>query len=284
MGSDRNDSKASHELLDLLNLPAGLQGSQDPVEDNPFATDDARHRIWEKATLAAEQKVHLVNGAYATVAQEIPELQTLEEARRVVYAQVSWLWLAKLDIWAERYINILWGRPEIAAFDRWLAVYANASLNCAATLYPSHVHPWLIPELRTAFIARMEYWKSEARRYVSEQETTANTRTVVEAAAKPILPEIRLFEAAEDYRSVRYKGVPRTLTRNQSSMMRVLHKAHMAGHPDVDKDKLIEAIDAPTSNVRDSWKSSPLWKTLVVPGKRKGTYRLKIPKPTKRKT
>ena len=89
-------------------------------------------------------------------------------------------------------------------------------------------------------------------------------------AKKPI------FSASEDYRSVTYKGDSHILTQNQSIMVRLLHRAHLAGHPDVGKDRLLLAIESETSEVRSSFKNSPLWNSLIV-RKRRGTYRLDLP-------
>jgi hypothetical protein len=89
-------------------------------------------------------------------------------------------------------------------------------------------------------------------------------------------PEGDTFSASEDYRSVRFKGELYVTTRYQAIMIRVMHEAHIAGHPDVGARKLLEAIENETSDVRNAFKKSPLWRTLVV-CKRKGTYRLNLP-------
>jgi hypothetical protein len=94
--------------------------------------------------------------------------------------------------------------------------------------------------------------------------------------AAPNNPEGDTFSASEDYRSVRFKGEPYATTRYQAIMIRVMHEAHITGHPDVGAAKLLQAIENETSDVRNTFKKSPLWRTLVV-GKRKGTYRLSLP-------
>ena len=92
----------------------------------------------------------------------------------------------------------------------------------------------------------------------------------------PNNPEGDTFSVSEDYRSVRFKGERHATTRFQAIMIRVMHEAHMAGHPDVGAMKLLEAIENETSDVRNTFRNSPLWNTLVV-SKRKGTYRLNLP-------
>lgn len=84
------------------------------------------------------------------------------------------------------------------------------------------------------------------------------------------------FAASADYRSVMYKGETHILTRNQSIIVRLLHCNHAAGHPNVGKDRLLSAIECETGQVRNFFRNSPLWKTLVV-SNRKGTYRLDLP-------
>lgn len=81
------------------------------------------------------------------------------------------------------------------------------------------------------------------------------------------------LSVSDDYRSIKFKGQTYRLTRSQSQMFKVLYAALQKGHPDVDKDALLKAIQNETSRVRDTWRKSPLWKTLIV-SQRKGTYRL----------
>lgn len=89
------------------------------------------------------------------------------------------------------------------------------------------------------------------------------------------------FDVSEDYGTVRYRGKDHVLTSNQSLMMRVLHQAYLNRFPDVEKLKLLAAIENEESQVKDSWKRSPLWGTLIVSSKRRGRYRLNLPKPAR---
>ena len=89
-------------------------------------------------------------------------------------------------------------------------------------------------------------------------------------------PEGDTFSASEDYRSVRFKGKRYPTTRYQAIMIRVMHQAHIAGHPDVGAATLLAATENETSAVRNTFKKSPLWQTLVV-SKRRSTHRLNLP-------
>jgi hypothetical protein len=86
-----------------------------------------------------------------------------------------------------------------------------------------------------------------------DEAPTEGSRTELSGSTKK-----PIFSASEDYRSVTYKGDSHILTQNQSIMVRLLHCAHLAGHPEVGKDRLLLAIESETSEVRSSFKNSPL--------------------------
>jgi len=89
--------------------------------------------------------------------------------------------------------------------------------------------------------------------------------------------EKRIFIHSADYRSIKYNGIPYLLTKNQSTIIKRLHEAHLNGTPALGKDGLLSAIEAETSRVRDSFKGSPLWGILIVSNCRpRGTYRLNL--------
>jgi hypothetical protein len=170
--SDQGCDIGNAELPDLLKLADGFQ-LPDPVGTNPFRPEDPRHQVWKAASRRAEQEVCVLNAAGIDVACEFRSC-TEDEARRLVFARVSYLACAKYDIWAKRGIQIVWSDEAIPTYDQWLANYANAWLNT--------VKNWrfemegLLPELRSRLIGRMEFWKSEARRYVAEQQTAVAKR------------------------------------------------------------------------------------------------------------
>lgn len=86
----------------------------------------------------------------------------------------------------------------------------------------------------------------------------------------------RIFSASEDYCSITYRGVPYILTKNQRKIIKLLHEAYIEGTPALSKGALLSAIEAETSRVRDSFKNSPLWRTLVISNGRRGTYSLNL--------
>lgn len=96
------------------------------------------------------------------------------------------------------------------------------------------------------------------------------------AKRKVALRATARFQPSTDYRSILWRGTPYTLTPNQATIVRRLHEAHLAGTPALGKEALLDAIQAETSRVRDSFKGSTLLDTLVVRGDRRGTYKLNI--------
>ncbi len=89
-------------------------------------------------------------------------------------------------------------------------------------------------------------------------------------------PATAAFQPSRDYRSIQWRGQHYTLTSNQAAIVERLHEEHIAGTPVVGKAGLLSTIQAETSRVRDSFKGSPLWRTLIVLGERRGTYKLDI--------
>jgi hypothetical protein len=85
------------------------------------------------------------------------------------------------------------------------------------------------------------------------------------------------FTASIDYRSIRFNGVPHALTRNQGTIIKILHEAFQRGTPSVGTFALLAAVESESSRVKDFFRRSPLWRTLVVSGERRGTYRLNLP-------
>jgi hypothetical protein len=85
------------------------------------------------------------------------------------------------------------------------------------------------------------------------------------------------FSVSKDFLSVRFKGTEYPLTFVQGQMMKVLWEAYQCGHPVVGKARLLAATERETSQVRDTWRNSPLWNLLIVSAK-KGSYRLNLPK------
>ena len=90
------------------------------------------------------------------------------------------------------------------------------------------------------------------------------------------------FAHSDDYRSIRWNNAPHQLTTQQAQIVQMLHGAHKDGLPALSQDYMLERLGVPNSRLRDSFKRSRLWNTLIVRGQKKGTYRLNLsPAPEK---
>lgn len=68
------------------------------------------------------------------------------------------------------------------------------------------------------------------------------------------------FAVSEDGVNVSFQGQAYVLSPAQARMMKVLYQAFMRGQPNVPKEKLLEND---SSQVRHTWKGSPLWPKLI---------------------
>jgi hypothetical protein len=132
------------------------------------------------------------------------------------------------------------------------------------------------PRLIAEEIKRQQQAQSSTMPVMSPVETLPAQPTNSPADDVPDHTVQPAFELSDDCVSVRFRGESYTLTKNQAAMMAVLWDAHRKRNQAVGKDKLLQAIENETSEVRDSWRRSPLWKTLIVSAK-KGAYRLSLP-------
>ena len=82
------------------------------------------------------------------------------------------------------------------------------------------------------------------------------------------------FVHSRDYRSLRYKGRQYTLTSRQAKVVEKLYQAYLNGTPEISQATILEDLGTPSSRLRDAFKRSGLWGTLVKPGSKRGTVRL----------
>ena len=158
---------------------------------------------------------------------------------------------------------------KIEVLDSRVTPYCNMEMDAEA----EDCGQWLAVARQARAQTREERLSVKTKTDRTDQRVGAQQNMPLPAANHP---EDDAFSASEDYRSVRFKGKGYVTTRYQATMIRVMHQAHIAGHPDVGAATLLEATENETSAVRNTFKTSPLWRTLVV-GKRRGTYRLNLP-------
>jgi hypothetical protein len=66
----------------------------------------------------------------------------------------------------------------------------------------------------------------------------------------------------------------------QAQIVQMLHEAYLAGTPELSNEYILEKLEATTSRLRDSFRGTGtrLWgeNKLIIPGKKKGLYRLNL--------
>jgi hypothetical protein len=84
------------------------------------------------------------------------------------------------------------------------------------------------------------------------------------------------FRHSPDYRSVHFNGTLYTLTSLQAQVVQLLHEQYLNGTPELGKDYILEELGSTSNRLRDVFQCCKNWKEIIVPGKRKGTYRINI--------
>jgi len=125
-----------------------------------------------------------------------------------------------------------------------------------------------IPRLRLEIARRGR--QTEARTHSNATEKQIDKRAATTSAPRD-------FQHSDDSRSLVFEGEKHTLTSNQAQVVEILHDAHRSGIPDLGKHYILEKLGTPASRLRDTFKRSKLWRTLIVSGAKRGTYRLRLP-------
>jgi len=82
---------------------------------------------------------------------------------------------------------------------------------------------------------------------------------------------------SEDFRSVTLRRRPFTLTKTSALAVKFLYEAYQNGTPELGEELIMKEIGKPeTSRLRDSFRGSDAWNTLVIPGRRRGNRRLDL--------
>lgn len=83
---------------------------------------------------------------------------------------------------------------------------------------------------------------------------------------------------SDDFRSVRWFGREYSFTPQQAEIMKLLWEAYEAQTPDVDAALLLSDFSGSAAHrLRDVFRKSPAWGTMIVRGGSRGTYRLSRP-------
>lgn len=84
------------------------------------------------------------------------------------------------------------------------------------------------------------------------------------------------FKHSDDYSSIIFNGEEYTLTPLQAEAVKILHRNHMNGTPSLTHAYILEEIGYKGKSMKDIFKNSGLWNTLIIWPKKTGVYRLNI--------
>ncbi len=103
------------------------------------------------------------------------------------------------------------------------------------------------------------------------------TPAITKSVSEPdVLGKAGDFRHSSDFRSVSLRGEQFSLTPRQAQAIQILWEAHNNGSSEVGQHYILEKLDSPSSRLRDTFRNSPAWRKLVVPGNTKGTFRLNM--------
>jgi hypothetical protein len=155
-----NSQGAMGDSGDLLNLP---RLDADPAV-NPFPEKDVRHQVWKEATRDAKAKLHLLH---------FNLLQSLDTHAGDENSWLVNLAIKKFDIWVERNLRVVWDDAALLDYDNFLVTYANSWIQLYKEEFSTSIGlNSLLYELRLHLIKRIELWKSIARSFVAELQTS----------------------------------------------------------------------------------------------------------------
>lgn len=83
------------------------------------------------------------------------------------------------------------------------------------------------------------------------------------------------FDHTDDYRWVRFGTYESTQTESQATAVKVLHRAHLQGRPDVRWETIAANLESSPAKMSDVFKGQRGWQNLIV-SRARGTYRLNL--------
>ena len=84
------------------------------------------------------------------------------------------------------------------------------------------------------------------------------------------------FNHSPDYRSIVFRGKYYTLTSFAAQAMQILHEQYRKGVPEVSKDYILEEVGSSSKRLRDIFQCCQGWREFVIPGEKRGTYKLNM--------
>jgi hypothetical protein len=108
----------------------------------------------------------------------------------------------------------------------------------------------------------------------ARQETVDKTESTVSG---PVEPKTKA-EHSEDFRSVNWFGTNYSFSANQAACVKFLWEHWERGVAEVGGKTILESADIGSDRIDNVFRFNPAWKTMIRPGRTKGTYRLAEPK------
>jgi hypothetical protein len=137
---------------------------EDPVEGNPFSTDDPRHRVWAKATRAALSDLHALKQSYF-------EKRNLVDRREQHQSCLVDFIFGRFQIWAERGLSVVCSDQDARDYEQWLKSYMEAELKWWMEKHPNHFDSeYFLAALGKQLARACEYWIGNALKWVAEIE------------------------------------------------------------------------------------------------------------------
>jgi hypothetical protein len=122
---------------------------------------------------------------------------------------------------------------KIEVLDRRVTPYCDVEIDAEAEDYAE----WLAFARQALIRTREERLSLKTKTDRPDMRVGAQQNTPPPTA--PNNSEGDTFSASKDYRSVRFKDKLHVTTKYQAIMIRIMHEAHIAGHPDVGATKRV---------------------------------------------
>lgn len=145
---------------DSIQLPKAFASSGDPIDGNPFAPENPRHVAWSEATRVAElEACDLAMRKMSLVSSFADFVEHPFSPREWLVAPV----VEEFDIWAKRFVHVVWSDVEVRLFDDWLVTYANALMDTLTGFLKRNPPPFdadaQLTDARNSLGARVQYWR-----------------------------------------------------------------------------------------------------------------------------
>jgi hypothetical protein len=261
----------------LLNFPDGWTTSVDPVEGNPFRSDDKRRRVWADATRYAEEELCQFRSDYLKLhSSAYNKHRSAAEAEKAVADRTCVLAVGKFDIWARRGSKVVWTDSGVLDFDKWLDHYAEACLKEIRGWFPTSIPvDWVLREVRPKLARQCQWWKAEAHRYLAEhkadlaEENASSSKRVSRRPSK----KPSFYARNESYQTIEFREHEYSLTPQAGAIVKVLHEA--GGKPVAKAEIQSKTKCGKISDSFRSFDGRKVWKELIVVTRgRKGFYTL----------